>query len=272
MKKELMGLALAAVVCGAAAGEAGTSAKRFEWTTASATARQKLLEVQQRIEDFQFGAETVEAARQIVAADPQFAMGEYYLSAVAPPPENQAHLDKAVLLSQKASDGERRFIEAMVKSRANQGQSFRDGIAPLEALAADYPDERLVQVILGQLYQGANDAEKARSAFRRADAIGPKSARVRAFLANEDLLDGRYDEARRTFLDVAASLPKGAAPFAVRYGLAFADLYDRTRPSPRSRSTSPSTATAGPRRASPRCSSGTRSRASTSRTAGSTRR
>jgi len=225
MKKELMGLALAAVVCGAAAGEAGTSAKRFEWTTASATARQKLLEVQQRIEDFQFGAETVEAARQIVAADPQFAMGEYYLSAVAPPPENQAHLDKAVLLSQKASDGERRFIEAMVKSRANQGQSFRDGIAPLEALAADYPDERLVQVILGQLYQGANDAEKARSAFRRADAIGPKSARVRAFLANEDLLDGRYDEARRTFLDVAASLPKGAAPFAVRYGLAFADLY-----------------------------------------------
>jgi tetratricopeptide (TPR) repeat protein len=48
---------------------------------------------------------------------------------------------------------------------------------------------------------------------------------VRAFLANEDLLDGGYDEARRTFLDIEASLPKGAAPFAVRYGLAFADLY-----------------------------------------------
>lgn len=226
MKKELMSLALAAACCGAAAGEAGTQAtKRFEWTTTSATAKQKLLEVQQRIESFQFGAETVEAARQIVTADPQFAMGEYYLSAVAPPPENQAHLDKAVLLSQKASDGERRFIEAMVKSRANQGQNFRDGIAPLEALALDYPDERLVQVILGQLYQGANDAEKARAAFRRADAIGPESARVRAFLANEELLDGRYDEARRTFQDVAESLPKGAAPFAVRYGLAFADLY-----------------------------------------------
>ena len=226
MKKELMGLALAAAWCAAAAGEAGTqAAKRFEWTTTSAAAKQKLLEVQQRIESFQFGAETVEAARQIVAADPQFAMGEYYLSAVAPPPENQAHLDKAVLLSRKASDGERRFIEAMVKSRANQGQNFRDGIAPLEALALDYPDERLVQVILGQLYQGANDAEKARAAFRRADAIGPKSARVRAFLANEELLDGRYDEARRTFQEVAESLPKGAAPFAVRYGLAFADLY-----------------------------------------------
>lgn len=218
--------AFIAVLCAAAAGAAeAPSPKRFEWTTPSAAAKQKLLEVQQRIESFQFGADTVEAARQIVAADPEFAMGEYYLSAVAPPPENQAHLDKAVALSKKATDGERRFIEAMVKARANQGQSFRDAIAPLEALAVDYPDERLVQVILGQLYQGANDAGKARAAFRRADAIGPKSARVRAFLANEDLLDGRYDEARRTFLDVAASLPKGAAPFAVRYGLAFADLY-----------------------------------------------
>ena len=131
MKKELMGLALAAVVCGAAAGEAGTSAKRFEWTTASATARQKLLEVQQRIEDFQFGAETVEAARQIVAADPQFAMGEYYLSAVMPAPDNQAHLDKAIQLYPRASDGERRFIEAMVIARANQGANFQDA-APLQ--------------------------------------------------------------------------------------------------------------------------------------------
>jgi tetratricopeptide (TPR) repeat protein len=226
MNRSSLSLALAAVLGAAAAGAAeAPPPKRFEWTTGSATAKQKLLEVQQRIESFQFGAETVEAARQIVAADPQFAMGEYYLSAVTPAPENQAHLDKAVLLSQKASDGERRFIEAMVQSRANQGQNFRDGIAPLEKLALDYPDERLVQVILGQLYQGANDAEKARAAFRRADAIGPKSARVRAFLANEDLLDGRYDEARRTFQEVAASLPKGAAPFAVRYGLAFADLY-----------------------------------------------
>jgi tetratricopeptide (TPR) repeat protein len=226
MNRRSLSLALTAVLCAAAAGATEAPApKRFEWTTRSATAKEKLLDVQQRIESFRFGADTVEAARQIVAADPEFAMGEYYLSAVAPPPENQTHLDKAVLLSKKASDGERRFVEAMVKVRANQGQDFRDGIAPLEALALDYPDERLVQVILGQLYQGANDVEKARTAFRRADAIGPKSARVRAFLANEDLLDGRYDEARRTFLDVAASLPKGAAPFAVRYGLAFADLY-----------------------------------------------
>ena len=227
MNRHSLALATAALVAATTAASANDapSAKRFDWTTRSAEAKQKLFELQQRIESFQFGADTVDAARRLVAADPAFAMGEYYLSAVAAPPENQEHLDKAVALAKNASDGERRFIEAMVKVRANQGQDFRDGIAPLEKLAADYPDERLVQVILGQLYQGANDAAKARDAFRRADAIGPKSPRVRAFLANEDLLDGRYDEARRTFEDVASSLAKGAAPFAVRYGLAFADLY-----------------------------------------------
>jgi tetratricopeptide (TPR) repeat protein len=168
----------------------------------------------------------VAVARAIVAADPEFAMGEYYLSAVMPPPDNQAHLDQAVALSKKASDGERRFIDAMVVARANQGANFRDAIPALEKLGADYPGERLVQVILGQIYQGAGEAEKASAAFRRADEIGPPSPRVRAFLANDDLLRGDYEKARQTFLDVEKSLPKGSAPFAVRYGLAFSYLYE----------------------------------------------
>jgi tetratricopeptide (TPR) repeat protein len=86
--------------------------------------------------------------------------------------------------------------------------------------------ERLVQVILGQTYQAAGEADKARAAYRRADEIGPPSPRVRAFLANEDLVQGDYDKARRTFLDVEKSLPKGSVPFAVRYGLAFSYLYE----------------------------------------------
>jgi tetratricopeptide (TPR) repeat protein len=218
-----LGLAAAAAV-GAAAGPAAQG-KRFEWTTKSAEAKERLLEVQQRIESFQFGPETIAVAQTMVAADPEFAMGVYYLSAVTPPPENEKHLEKAVTLSKKASEGERRFIEAMVVARANQGANFQDAIPALEKLAVDYPGERLVQVILGQIYQGANQAEKAGAAFRRADEIGPASPRVRAFLANEDLVGGDYEKARRTFREVEKSLPKGSAPFAVRYGLAFSHLY-----------------------------------------------
>ena len=224
MTKRILSLGLAAALSTVASIAPAATGKRFEWTTKSAEAKQGLLEVQQRIESFQFGSDTVAAAQKVVAADPEFAMGVYYLSAVTPPPENEKHLEKAVALAKKASDGERRFIDAMVVARANQGANFKDAIPALEKLAADYPGERLVQVILGQIYQGV-DAEKARAAFGRADEIGPPSPRVRAFLASEDLVEGQYDKARRTFLDVEKTLPKGAAPFAVRYGLAFSYLY-----------------------------------------------
>ena len=226
MMKRILCLGFVAALASGAAADPAASGRRFEWTTKSTEARQRLLEVQQRIESFQFGPDTVAVAQKIVAADPEFAMGEYYVSAVMPPPDNQARLDKAVALSKKASEGERRFIEAMVVARANQGANFKDAIPALEKLGTDYPAERLVQVILGQMYQGANEPEKAGTAFRKAEEIGPPSARVRAFLANDDLLRGEYDKARRTFLDVGKSLPKGSAPFAVRYGLAFSYLYE----------------------------------------------
>ncbi len=111
-------------------------------------------------------------------------------------------------------------------ARANQGAQVKDAIPLLEKLGKDYPGERLVQVILGQVYQGQNDPEKARVAFERARDDRPTSARVQAFLANDDLLKGNYDKARSTFLEVEKTLPKGAAPFAVRYGLAFSYLYE----------------------------------------------
>ena len=226
MMKRILSLGFAAALAAGAAADPPASSRRFEWTTKSAEARQRLLDVQQRVESFQFGPDTVAVARAIVAADPEFAMGEYYLSAVMPPPDNQAHLDKAVALSKKATDGERRFIDAMVVARANQGANFKDAIPMLEKLSADYPGERLGQVILGQLYQGTGEADKASAAFRRADEIGPPSPRVRAFLANDDLVRGDYEKARRTFLEVLKSLPRGSAPFAVRYGLAFTFLYE----------------------------------------------
>ncbi len=200
--------------------------RKFEWTTESAEAKSLLADLQARIENFEAGPHLAEIARKIVAADPGFAMGEYYLSAVAPPNEGQAHLDKAAELSKSASEGERRFIEAMTLVRANQGANFRDGIAPLEKLAGDYPGERLIYMILGQLYQGANDSAKARAAFERALAIGPPSARARSFIANDNLLHDRYAEARASFESIERDLPKESLPFLIRYGVAFSHLYE----------------------------------------------
>ena len=103
------------VAATAAAAEAKGPAKTMPMTTKSPAAHDQLVELQRRIETFQFTGNE-ERAKQIVAADPDFALGVYYLSAVTPGPGNQQHLDKAVELARKggASDAEKRFIEAMV--------------------------------------------------------------------------------------------------------------------------------------------------------------
>jgi tetratricopeptide (TPR) repeat protein len=211
----------------AAAAGADPGGKRFEWTTSSAEAKQMLKELQLRIENFQQGPENRTLAEKMVAADPSFAMGQYYLSVFHPNPDEAfKEYEKSRELAKKASDGERRFIEAMYHARANQGVDFKKAIEPMEAVAKDYPGERLVWVILGQLYTGDGQAEKAKAAYIKAQTIGPKTARIEAFLAGDDLLKGHYGKARASYEAVEKSLPKGSVPFAVRFGVTFSHLYE----------------------------------------------
>jgi tetratricopeptide (TPR) repeat protein len=223
---------LAALAAGSGAALAGTPAstvaagRHFEWTTKSSEARKLLAELQSRIESFQFGAANVELAKKLVAADPTFAMGQYYLSAVTPDPvEAEKQYQKARELAKNASEGERRFIEAMSHVRANQGVDFAKSIPPLEALAEDYPGERLIYVILGQLQNADGRGDRALVAFQKARALGA-SPRVNAFIANDDLLKGEYGKARASLEAVEKSLPKGSVPFAVRFGITFSHLYE----------------------------------------------
>ena len=219
----LVGLAVGPAVASPPDARAG---RRFEWSTRSPEAKTLLAELQSRIESFQVGAANVELGKRLVAADPQFAMGEYYLSAVLPDPdESLRHYEKARELAKNASEGERRFIEAMSYTRLNQGIDFAKSIPPLEALAQDYPNERLIYVILGQLYNGDGRGDRALVAFQKTRELGA-SPRVDAFIANDDLLKGEYGKARASLEAVEKSLPKGAVPFPVRFGITFSHLYE----------------------------------------------
>ena len=75
-----------AVTTTAGADNGSKAGRRFEYKSKSAEARKMLFELQDRIENFQFGPANVEIAKKIVALDPAFAMGQYYLSAVTPGP------------------------------------------------------------------------------------------------------------------------------------------------------------------------------------------
>src|SRR3990172_3039253 len=178
--------ALLTVFALASPGSAGEG-RRFTLSTKSPEAKTMLRELQLRIESFQFGPPSVELARKMVAADPNFALGQYYLSVVVPPTEGQPILDKAVELAKTASDGERRFIEALAPTRNLQtatGPRLMEAITKVEALSKDYPEERLAYVILGQLYQGTGQADKAVAAFQRCEPLPPPPPPVRGLLAH----------------------------------------------------------------------------------------
>ena len=215
----------AALAATAMAGDPAAS-KRFEWSTDSAEAKQLLGKLQDRIESFQAGPENQEIAKKIVAADADFAMGHYYLSAVTPPPDGLTAYEKARELSTDASDGERRFIEAMSHVVTNQGANFADSIPPLEELSKDYQGERLIFVILGQLYNAVGRGDDAIVAFEKVREIGPPSLRVESFIAGDDLLHERYAEARATYASIEKKLPEGSVPFAIRFGTTFSHLYE----------------------------------------------
>jgi len=223
-KRAVLALAAAAGLLATAAAEAGKPASRtMAFTTQSPAARDQLVELQRRIESFQFGPANEELARKIVAADPDFALGVYYLSAVTPPPGNQAHLDKAVALAKGASDAERRFIEAMALAR---GKNPEQALAPLTSLTADYPGERLFFMLLGQNAAGLGRPEEAKAAFEKAIALDPATPRAYAFVGNYHLLKGDYDKAREMYRLARSRTPAGVAPGQPTYGTVFTHLYE----------------------------------------------
>jgi tetratricopeptide (TPR) repeat protein len=224
-KRAVRGMAAAAgILAAAAAAEAGKPDSRtMTLTTKSPAAREQLVELQRRIESFQFGSANEELARKIVAADPEFAMGVYYLSAVTQPPGNQAHLDQAVALAKGASDAERRFIEAMVLAR---GKTPEQAHAPLTALTADYPGERLFFMLLGQNAAALGKHEEAKAAFEKAIALDPATPRAYSFVGNYHLMKGDYEKAREMYRLARSKTPMGVPPGNPTYGTAFTHLYE----------------------------------------------
>jgi tetratricopeptide (TPR) repeat protein len=200
---------------------AGEKSGRFTLTTQSKEAREGLLELQRRIENQQFGPANVELARRIVAADPAFALGHYYLSAVTFPADPKL-LARARELAGTASEGERRFIEAMAVAR---GDKPANALGPMTGLARDYPNERVVHMLLGQVLAGEGRVPEARKEYSAAIALDATTPRAHALLAGLLVLEGDYAGARAAYEKALRIMPAGAQGPA-RYGIAFTYLYE----------------------------------------------
>lgn len=199
------------------------SKRKIEFSTDSKEAKDYVAQIVNRIETFQFGPDLNGLAKKSVDADPNFAFGYYLLGTTAATPEDvKKYSDKAAELAKTASDGERRYIEAVLLTRA---QKPAEALTMFLDLAKQYPDDRMVQMLLGQVYTNLGKLDEAKASFEKALKLDGSTPRVYTFLGNTELLKGNYAKARELFNSSLAKQVKGSAPFGPNYGLAFAYIY-----------------------------------------------
>jgi tetratricopeptide (TPR) repeat protein len=211
--------------------------KRFVFTTKSKEAMKAAEQAIRMIESFQPAPEIMPFAQKAVAADPDFAFGHYLVATFTPPPQPgttpqpantpKAHMDKALELSKRASDGERRYMEAVALVRA---QKPAEALPLLKQLAQDYPDERMVRMMLGQVLLGRGEMEEARTNLERAVALDNSTPRAYNLLGNYHVLRGDYAKAREMYRQALKRTVKGTAPFGPNFGLAYTHVYEGNIP------------------------------------------
>ncbi|HYG12276.1 MAG TPA: tetratricopeptide repeat protein [Pyrinomonadaceae bacterium] len=215
-----------------------TASKKFVFTTKSKEARESAEQAIKMIESFQPAPQILPLAQKAVTADPDFAFAHYLVATFTPPPQPgatppqaantpKAHMDKALELSKRASDGERRYLEALALVRA---QKPGDALPLLRQLVQDYPEERMARMMLGQVLFNRGEMEEARTNFERAVALDNSTPRVYNFLGNYHLLKGDYAKAREMYGQALKRTVKGTAPFGPNYGLAFTHIYEGNIP------------------------------------------
>jgi tetratricopeptide (TPR) repeat protein len=216
-------LILITLTASSAFGFKTTTKRKIEFSTDSKEAKECVAQIVNRIETFQFGPEVNALAKKSVDADPNFAFGYYLLGTTAATPDDvKKYSEKAAELAKTASDGERRYIEAVLLTRA---QKPTEALPMFLDLAKQYPDDRMVQMLLGQVYTNLGKLEEANASFERAIKLDGSTPRVYTFLGNNEVLKGNYARARELFNKSLAMQVKGSAPFGPNYGLAFAQIY-----------------------------------------------
>jgi tetratricopeptide (TPR) repeat protein len=216
-------VALLLLISLTALGSDKSNGKKIAFTTKSKEAKEMVSRAVYAIESFQFGPQFLPEIQKALEADPDFAFAHYLLATVTPPPGSKPHADKAVELSKKASDGERRYIEAVLATRAQQHDK---AIEIFQDLAKQFPEERMVQMMIGQVYLAKGQPDEARVAFERAISLDGSTPRVYTFVGNIHLLKGNYSKARELFEASLSKRAPGTVPPGPSYGIAFTYLYE----------------------------------------------
>jgi tetratricopeptide (TPR) repeat protein len=150
--------------------------------------------------------------QQAVSKDPEFAMAHYQLALNSPTPkEFRAHLDQAVALADKASEGERLAILSLqAGSNADPAKSLEYA----QQVTAKYPqDPRAHAALANSYFFNQQDYEKARGELQKAIDVDPQFSPAYNMLGYSQRFLGNYPEAETAFKKYIELVPNDPNPY-----------------------------------------------------------
>ena len=207
-------LALATMVMnvgpGAAQDRGAAALAKVPVTTASAEARQEYLKGRALGENLR-AHDSREVLQRAVAKDPNFALAHYSLALNSPTAkEFFDHLNHAVKLADKASDGERLMIQGLEAGANANPDKQREYY---ERLVAAYPGDERAHFLLAGNYFGQQDYPKTLREYQASVKIAPDYAPAYNLLGYAYRQVGQFDDAEKAFKKYIELIPDDPNPY-----------------------------------------------------------
>ena len=179
-------------------------------TTASADAKTEFLQGRDLAEKLLI-TDSIAHFEKAASLDPNFALAELNLANSAPTgKEFFEHLDKAVSLADKASNGEKLLILATEAGANNNAVKQKEY---LEQLVAAYPNDERAHFNLGGYYFGQQDFPQAIEHYKKATELAPSYSPAYNILGYAYRQNADYANAEKAFQKYIELIPRDPNPY-----------------------------------------------------------
>ncbi|MEP6995223.1 MAG: tetratricopeptide repeat protein [Acidobacteriota bacterium] len=193
-----------------AAAPAPSDGGKVPVTTSSEPARAEFLQGRDLAEKLRV-TDSIAHFEKAVSIDPGFALAELNLANSAPTgKEFFDHLNKAVALAGKASNGERLLILA-TEAGANNNTGKQKEL--LEQLVAAHPNDERAHFNAGAYYFGQQDYPKAIEHYKKANEIAPTYSPAYNIIGYAYRQVGDYGNAEQSFRKYIDLIPADPNPY-----------------------------------------------------------
>jgi tetratricopeptide (TPR) repeat protein len=191
-------------------GCAGKDAGKVPITTQSKEALMQYLEARDLAERLR-GQESLQYFEKALELDPDFAMAHLNYAFNFPTAKGFfEHIDKAVALADKVSEGEKLWIlgtQAGVNARIMEQRDY------YQKLVAAYPEDERAHNLLGNHYFGQQEWQNAIDSYKKAIAINPDFSQPYNQMGYAYRFLENYEDAEKAFKNYVELIPDDPNPY-----------------------------------------------------------